>query len=417
MQIQGLLGIVFFLSLCWIVSENRSQVKFKNILLGLSMQIGIALVLTEIPYIQHIFFKLGHLIALIKEATLEGTMFVFGYIGGGDLPYVVKEGGNTFSLAFQALPMIFVVSSLSMLLFYWKILPMVVKMFSWGLQKTLGIGGALGVCGAAKVFLGQTEAPLLIRPYLTQLSRSELFTVMTLGMATTSGTIMALYAALLDATLPHVLSHILTASIISVPAAITLSRIMVPQEGPVTSGELVMPFEFTSSMDAISKGASDGIKMFINIVAVLIVFVAFVALLNKIMGLMLPPVFGDPLTLQRILGALIAPLAWLMGIPWAEAKIAGSLLGTKTILNEIYAFSELAQLPLTALSAHTRLIMIYALCGFANFSSIGIQIGALGTLAPERRRDVISLGFKAVFAGTLSTMLSGTIIGLLDYLH
>lgn len=416
MQLQGLLGILLFLVLCWTISENRSGIKIKDIFFGLCLQIGLALLLTEVPSIQHLFFKLGNLIAIIKEATLQGTTFVFGYVGGGELPFVVKEGGNTFSLAFQALPMIFVVSALSMLLFYWRILPTIVRFFSWGLQKTLGIGGALGVCGAAKVFLGQTEAPLLIRPYLGQLSRSELFTVMTLGMATTSGTIMALYAALLDTTLPHVLSHILTASIISVPAAITISRMVVPQDGSLTSGNLVMPFEFTSSMDAISKGASDGIKMFVSIVAVLIVFVALVALINTLMGSFLPPVFGEALTLQRILGTLIAPLAWLMGIPWAEAKIAGSLLGTKTILNEIYAFSELANLPSQTLSDHTRLIMVYALCGFANFSSIGIQIGSLGTLAPERRADVISLGFKAVFAGTLATMLSGTIIGLLDYL-
>ncbi len=417
MYIQGLFGILFFVCLCWAISENRKKVSPKAILIGLFTQVVLAVALTEISFIRDFFLTLGRGVAVLKEATLQGTSFVFGYIGGGEAPFLIKEGGNTFSMAFQALPLIFVVSALSMLLFYWRILPMVVRGLSWFLQKIMGIGGALGVCGAAKVFLGQTEAPLLIRPYLNDLSRSELFTVMTLGMATTSGTIMALYAAILEPSVPNVLSHILTASIISVPAAITLSRIIIPQVGDVTSGNLVMPYEFTSAMDAISRGASDGIRLFINIVAVLIVFVALVALLNKGLSHFVPDIYGEPLTLQRILGTIMAPFTWLMGIPWEDAKIAGSLLGTKTILNEIYAFSELSKMPQDTLSPHSRLIMVYALCGFANFSSIGIQIGGLGMMAPERRKDIISLGFKAVFAGTLSTMLSGTIIGLLSYIH
>lgn len=416
-EFQGLLGILFFLGVCWLVSENRKKVSPKIIIMGLLTQVFLAVIMTELTMVRSFFMKLGQLVAALKDATLQGTSFVFGYIGGGEIPFLMKEGGNTFSLTFQALPMVFVVSAISMLLFYWRILPLIVKCFSWILQRVMGIGGALGVCGAAKIFLGQTEAPLLIRPYLNELSRSELFTVMTLGMATTSGTVMALYAALLDSAVPNVLAHILTASIISVPAAITLSRIMVPQVGDVTSGNLIMPYEFTSSMDAISKGASDGIRLFINIVAVLIVFVALVALLNKMMASVLPYVYGEPLTLQRVLGTIMAPFTWLMGIPWEEAKIAGSLLGTKTILNEIYAFTELSRMTPDLLSPHSRLIMVYALCGFANFSSIGIQIGGLGTMAPERRKDIISLGFKAVFAGTLSTMMSGTIVGLLSYCH
>lgn len=417
MYIQGIFGILSFIIFCWILSENRKSVNIKGIVIGLLTQVALALILTEVGFIRNFFLTLGSGVGILKDATLQGTSFVFGYIGGGDLPFVLKEGGNSFSIAFQALPLIFVVSALSMLLFYWRILPTIVRGLSWFLQQIMGIGGALGVCGAAKVFLGQTEAPLLIRPYLNELSRSELFTVMTLGMATTSGTIMALYAALLESSVPNVLSHILTASIISVPAAITLSRIIIPQMGEVTSGNLVMPYEFTSTMDAISRGASDGIRLFINIVAVLIVFVALVALLNKILLHAVPNIYGEPLTLQRVLGALMAPFTWLMGIPWEEAKIAGSLLGTKTILNEIYAFTELAKMPDNTLSPHSRLIMVYALCGFANFSSIGIQIGGLGMMAPERRKDIISLGFKSVFAGTLSTMLSGTIVGLLSYIH
>lgn len=417
MYFQGFIGIFVFLSVCWIVSENKKSVDIKAIFVGLITLVILAVTMTEVGFVRDFFLLIGHAVNALKDATLQGTSFVFGYVGSTTVPFVTNEGGNTFSLAFQALPMVFVVSALSMLLFYWRILPAIVRLFSWVLQRILGIGGALGVCGAAKVFLGQTDAPLLIRPYFTELSRSELFTVMVLGMATTSGTIMALYAALLENVVPNVVSHLLTASIISIPAAITLSRIVVPQVGAVTSGQMVMPYEFSSAMDAIAKGASDGIKIFINVVAILIVFVALVAILNKVMAVALPNVYGEALTLQRVMGTLLAPFTWLMGIPWEETKLAGSLLGTKTILNEVYAFSELSQTPNGALSAHSRLIMVYALCGFANFSSIGIQIGGLGTMAPDRRQDIISLGFKAVLVGTLSTMLTGTVVGLLDHIH
>ena len=414
--IQGVLGIFVLIAGCWFFSQDRKSVCFKQIIIGLSVQIALAVLLTEVPFIQSIFFKMGDAIMELKEATLRGTSFVFGYIGSSDLPFHAKEDANTFSLTFQALPMVFVVSALSMLFFYWGILPALVKCFSWLLKRSMNVGGALGVCSAAKVFLGQTEAPLLIRPYLKNLSKSEIFTVMTLGMATTSGTIMALYAAILDGVIPNVLAHILTASIISIPAALTISRILIPQTDTHTDGNLVMPYKFRNSMDALAQGTSDAIKLFINIVAMLIVFVALVALLNRVLGA-LPDIGGEPITMERILGIIVSPLTWLMGVHWDEAKIAGSLLGTKTVLNEIYAFQQLAEQPAQALSSHTRVIMIYALCGFANLSSLGIQIGGLGVLVPERREDIIELGFKAVLAGSLSTMLSGTIMGLLAYLH
>ncbi|MBT5540026.1 MAG: nucleoside:proton symporter, partial [Alphaproteobacteria bacterium] len=405
--LQACLGITTIFTFCWLISEKRKQVDIKAALIGLAVQVLVAVIISEVGFIRAAFFWLGDLVLVLKEATLQGTSFVFGYIGGGEHPFNLREdGANTFSLTFQALPMVFVVSALSMLLFYWGILPAVVRGLSWALRRTLNIGGALGVCAAAKVFLGQMEAPLLIRPYMKSLSRSELFTVMTLGMATTSGTVMALYATILETVIPNVLAHIITASIISIPAAITISRILVPQVGEPTSGKLVMPYEFNNSMDALSKGTVDGIRLFINIVAMLIVFVALVALVNKVLGC-LPQVYGEDINLQRILGTVLAPITWLMGIPWEEAKVAASLLGTKTILNEIYAFVELSRLPEGAITSHTRLIMLYALCGFANLSSLGIQIGGLGVIAPERRNDVISLGFKAILAGSLSTILSG----------
>jgi CNT family concentrative nucleoside transporter len=346
----------------------------------------------------------------LKEATMEGTKFVFGFIGGAEAPF--EATGNTFIFAFQALPMIIVVSALSMLLFHWKVLPVIVKGLSWLMRKSMGIGGGLGVCSAAQVFLGQTEAPLLVRPYLKDMSRSEIFSIMCMGFATTSATIMGLYALVLEQTIPNSMVHILTASIISVPAALTLSRIVVPNTGTHTSGKLHSPYDLSGSMDAISKGTSDGTRLFINVLAMLIVFVAIVTLVNMILS-QLPYIQNEPITLQRILGFIMAPVTWLMGIPWEDAITAGGLLGIKTILNEFYAFTELAKITDKEMTVHSRVIMTYALCGFANISSIGIMIGGFGSIVPEKRSEIISLSFKALIVGTLSSCLSGTIVGIL----
>ena len=412
---QALFGVGVFLVFSFLLSENRRRIDYKFVALGLSLQVFLAFLITKIPVVQNGFLWVSDGINKLKCATCEGTKFVFGYLGGGDIPFMVKEGATPFIFAFQPLPMVMVVSALSMLLFHWRVLPFLVKIFSWGLRKTLNIGGALGVCAAAKVFLGQTEAPLLIRPYLGKFTRSELFTVMTAGMATTSASIMILYGQILENTIPHPISHILTASIISIPAAITISRIMIPQTGEDTSGEMVLPYHFSGAMDAVSQGASDGMKLFLNIIAMLIVALALVALVNYMLGVF-PELNHQPLTLQRLLGFIMGPVTWLMGIPWEEAKTAGNLLGTKTILNEVVAFIDLSQLKST-LSPHTNLIMTYALCGFANLSSIGIQIGGLGTMVPERRSEIISLGFRALIAGTIASCLSGSVMGLLYWME
>jgi CNT family concentrative nucleoside transporter len=409
---QGLFGLTTFLVIGWLLSENRKKISYISALTGLGVQILCALITTRIEWIRTGFLKVSEGINVLKAATMSGTNFVFGYLGGGGLPFELKENGNPFVFAFQPLPMIMVVSALSMLLFHWRVLPVIVKGLSWGFRKTLDIGGALGVCAAAKVFLGQTDAPLLIRPYLNKLSRSELFTVMTAGMATTSASIMILYATILETTISDPLSHILIASIISIPGAIVISRLIVPQEGIATDGDMIIPYHFSGSMEAISQGASDGMKLFLNIIAMLVVMLALVSLLNEILKL-LPFIKGQPLSLQRIFGTIMAPITWLMGISWEESFAAGKLLGTKTVLNEVMAFIDLTQLPKGELSPRSNLIMMYALCGFANFSSIGIQIGGLGTMAPERRNEIISLGFKALISGTIASCMSGTIIGLL----
>jgi len=346
---------------------------------------------------------------------------VFGYLGGGALPFDLKAPGADFILAFQALPVVLVMSVLTTLLFYWRILPPVVRGMAWLLERTLGVGGAVGLSTAANIFLGMVEAPLFIRPYLAQLTRSELFLVMTGGMAGIAGTVLVLYATLLAPLIPDAAAHFVIASVLGAPAAILVSLIMVPEtDDKRTGGALADPrvagdpdMHASSTMDAIVKGTTAGLELLLNIVAMLIVLVALVALANAILGL-LPQVGGASISLQRMLGIIMAPVCWLMGLPWPQAITAGSLMGTKTVLNELIAYVDLSKLGADALDPRSRLIMLYAMCGFANFGSLGIMIGGLGTMAPERRDEINSLGLKSIVSGTLTTCVMGAIVGVLS---
>jgi CNT family concentrative nucleoside transporter len=384
------------------------------VLIGFAMQFLLALLLIKLPITQSIFTGLNQLVLVLDQATTTGTSFVFGYLGGGDTPFVVSEPANTFIFAFKALPLIIVVSAISALLFYWRVLPWIVKQLARLLSRSMGIGGALGLGAAANIFVGMIEAPLFIRPYLAKLSRAELFALMTTGMATIAGTMMVLYASILSGIREDALGQILSASVISIPAALVIALILVPQEkkSVVPEAEVEIRSEASSSMDAITRGTLDGVKLLINVVAMLIVFVALVALVNIVLTL-LPNVNGEPVTLQRILGVVFAPLVWLMGIPADEIFTAGSLMGIKTILNEFLAYLQLVALPENSLSARSEMIMIYALCGFANFGSLGIMLGGMGTLVPERRSEIAGLGLKSILAGTLATMMTGTFVGIL----
>jgi len=394
------------------MSENRKQVRLKLVIIGLTIQVALGAILLNLSIFRDIFLLLNRLVLSLEEATTAGTSFVFGYLGGGGFPFIETYPGSSFILAFRGLPIVLLMSALSALLFYWKILPIVVKAFSWALQKTMGIGGAEGLGVSANIFMGMVESPLLIRPYLKDMTRSEIFTLMTCGMATIAGTVMVLYASMLSKSIPDIMGHILTASIISVPAAITISKIMVPETGESTSGKLTSPKEAISSMDAVTKGTLQGVQLLLNIIAMLIVLVALVYLVNLILGL-LPSIGGQPITLQKLLGYIMAPVVWLMGIPWKEAFTAGSLMGTKTILNELIAYIDMSNLADGALSPKSMLIMTYAMCGFANPGSLGIMIGGMGTMAPERRNEIISLGFRSIVAGTLSTCMTGAVVGIL----
>jgi CNT family concentrative nucleoside transporter len=409
LNLQAVIGLAVLIGIAFLLSDNKRKVDFRWVVAGLALQFATAALLLNVPFFREIFLFLNRIVLALEEATRAGTAFVFGYVGGGSLPFTEKAPGSGFILAFQALPLVLVVGALASLFFYWRILPFVVRFLSLLLQKTLNIGGALSLGTATTMFLGMVEAPLLIKPYLKEMTRSELFSLMTVGMASIAGTVMVLYSTLLKGIIPDPIGHILIASLIHIPAALTVARIMIPETGEQTAGILAPERTSQSSMDAVTKGTLDALTLLINIIAMLIVAVALVHLVN--LGLGLLPFIGDtPITLQLLLGYVMAPIVWLFGIPWAEAQTAGSLMGTKTILNELLAFIDLSQLPPDALSPRSRLIMTYALCSFANFGSLGIMIGGLGSMAPERRTEVVSLGIRSLIAGTLATCMTGAVV-------
>ena len=419
LQLQSAFGVVALLALAWAFGENRRAVSLRQIAIGLTVTVATAVVLIKLPAVAHLFGAINDAVGAIAGASRAGTSFVFGYLGGGALPFDLKSPGAEFILAFQALPIVLVMSVVTTLLFYWRILPPVVRGMAFALERTLGIGGAVGLSTAANIFLGMVEAPLFIRPYLPQLTRSELFLVMTGGMAGIAGTVLVLYATLLAPLIPDAAGHFVIASVLGAPAAILVSLIMVPETADMKTGGTAgdprlaqnPDLHAASTMDAIVRGTTSGLELLLNIVAMLIVLVALVHLGNSVLGLL--PEFGGPITLQRLLGYAMAPVCWLMGLPWPQAVSAGSLMGTKTVLNELIAYVDFSKLPVTTLDPRSRLIMLYAMCGFANFGSLGIMVGGLGTMAPERRAEINSLGLKSIVSGTLTTCLMGAIVGVL----
>src|ERR1700689_5006551 len=414
LHLQSVLGVVAIIAFAFAISENRRAVPWRPVIVGLAVTFVLALVMLKLPQVKIAFEWINDAVDAIASATRAGTSFVFGYVGGGPLPFELKTPGAEFILGFQALPVVLVMSVLSSLLFYWRIMPPIVRGFSRVLEKTLDVGGAVGLSTAANIFVGQVEAPLFIRPYLAKLSRAEMFVVMTGGMAGIAGTVFVLYATILANAIPDAAGHIVVCSVLGAPAAILISFIMVPDPGERHTGGGLGEVEqvASSTMDAIVKGTGAGLELLLNIVAMLIVFIALVYLANAVLGL-LPDVLGAPLTLQRTLGWVMAPVCWLMGIPWSQAVTAGGLMGIKTVLNELVAYLQLAALPDGALDRRSRLIMLYAMCGFANFGSLGIMIAGLSTMCPEKRDEVVSLGLKSIVSGTLTTCLLAAIVGVL----
>ena len=409
--LHGVFGLLALLAIAWALSENRRAVPWRIVLPGVLLTLVLAALLLKAPPLQQFFLALNEGLLALERATQAGTSLMFGYLGGAPLPFETKPGASTFILGLRALPLVLVVSALSALLFYWRVLPWLVRLLSAMLEKTLGIGGAVGLSTAANIFVGMVEAPLVVRPYLARLSRGELFMVMTCGMAGVAGTVMVLYASILGPVIPDAIGHILAASIISAPAAIVVAALMIPPQGEPVSGRIDIATGARGAMDAITRGTAEGLQLLLNIVALLIVLVALVTLVNAALGA-LPEFAGKPLSLERMLGAVMAPLTWLAGVPWAEAQTAGALMGTKTVLNEFLAYLQMAQLPADALSPRSRIIMTYALCGFANFGSLGIMLGGLTAMVPERRDEIVALGLRSIVSGTLATLVTAAIVGI-----
>lgn len=413
LNLQSLFGLLVIIGLCWAVSENRKAFPWRLTLGAVAVQAILILATFAIPGSQVVLDAINNSVKGLEQATAKGTQFVFGYLAGGDQPYPVENQGALFTFAFNVLPLVIVISALSALLWHWRILKWVTLGFGFIFQRTMGLGGASALAVAANIFLGMVETPLVIRAYLDKLSRSEIFLMMVVGLGTVAGSTMVAYATILSSVLPNAAGHVLIASIVSAPAAVLLARIMIPEK-PGQGGETAdysSALKYESSIDAIVKGTSDGLMVVLNISAVLITFVAFVALVNVIIGNFW--IGGEALSVERILGVLFAPVAWLTGVEWSEASKAGWLLGVKLTLTEFVAFIELGKVPAGEMSERTRMLMTYALCGFANIGSVGITVTGLSVLLPERRQEVLGLVWKALLGGFLATLMTACVVGAL----
>ncbi len=411
MIVQSLIGIFGLILISLPFSESIQKIKVKFIIFALLIQISLAFLLLEIPFISSFFDVMSMAVESLRLSAIEGSSFVFGYLGGGDAPFEISNNQNLPIFAFTFLPMLIFLSALSALLWHWKILPLLIKLLAKLFERPLDAKGPIGLAATANIFLGQLEAPLLIKPYLNKMNQRDLLIIMTVGMSTIAGSVMVLYITWLDNKFSGVIGHFLTASILSVPAAIMFSNILIPSaqtELKTVKEDLKM---YESSMDAISVGTKDGLNMFLSVIASLIVFLSLVALADFLLAIF-PNVYGEPISLQRIAALIFAPIAWLMGIPYAEIIPAGNLLGTKTIFNELIAFNDLRELNTSILSERSQLIMLYGICGFANISSVGILLGGLSAICPDIRGTLLKIAFRALFAATLASCLTGTVVSL-----
>ena len=418
-QLRGIIGLAVLMGIAWGLSEDRAlRPGWRWVLGALALQGVLAALIIRVPSVWAAVSLANTAVTAVEQATLKGSAYMFGYLGGAELPFALKEGAQPpLIIAFQILPLVIVFSALAALLWHWGVLRWLVGALSFLLRRTLGVSGVVGLSGGASVFLGPVEAPLVTRAYFAQVSRGELFQIMALSMATISGAILILYATTLRDTVPDAVGHMIAASLISLPAALLIARLMVPPaaadtDTEVTGGEPGLRYE--SSIDAIVKGTMDGMQLFLSVIAVIIVVFALVALVDGMLAA-LPLIEGEALSLKRLLGWLLAPLMWLLGIPWGEAQAAGGLMGTKAVLNEYVAYLELAALPAETFSPRSLLIVTYALCGVANLASVGLLVSTIGTLCPERRAEVAGLGMKSWIAGNLATAMTGAWAGLVTY--
>lgn len=404
----GLLGLLL---VAWLASEDRSRFPWRWAAGALLLQVALAGILLRVPAVAGVLSTAGSAVGALARASEAGSSYMFGYLGGAPLPFETIDGASTLIIAFQILPIVIVTAALSALLWHWRILSTAIRLLSWALQRTLGIGGAVGLGTAANVFLGVVESPLVLRAYVERMARAELFMVMTAGLATVSGVVLVLYASLIEPVVAGATGHILTASLISLPAALLFARIIVPGGSATGADDFDRTITYAGSMDALTRGTEDGLKVFLSVIATLIVVLSLVHLTNECLSF-LPVVEGSPITLARLFGWAFAPLVFLFGVPWGEALTAGQLMGTKAILNEFIAYQDLAALAPGTLSPRSALIMTYAMCGFANLASIGLQIATFSTLAPARRSEIAALGGRAWLAGNLATGATGAVAAI-----
>lgn len=415
-NLQGLIGIAVIVVLAWALSENRAaRPSWQWITGALAIQLAVALIVTRVPFVWTLVGYANEAVTVIERATLVGSSYMFGYTGGAPIPFLLKPGAEPpVIVAFQILPLIIVFSAISALLWHWGILRLIVRGLSWVLQRTLGVSGVVGLAGGATVFLGVVESPLVLRAWFGRMSRSELFMIMVLIMSTISGAILILYATTLSKTVPNAVGHMIVASLISLPAAVLVARLMVPGGETKDNETAQADLRYESSMDAVIRGTMEGVTLVLAVIGIIITVFALVNIADQILAT-LPYVDGAAITLRRIFGWLLSPAMWAIGIPWDQAISAGSLMGTKAVLNEYVAYLDLAAMPPGTLDDRSLLIVTYALCGVANLASVGLIISTIATLAPERRSDVAGLGMKSWLAGNMVSLMTGAIIGLVTW--
>jgi concentrative nucleoside transporter, CNT family len=408
---RSLIAVVLIILISWLLSENKARFPFFLTVGALALQAGLVLALFAIPNSQSVLSAITAGVGGLAAASDRGAQFVFGHLAGGDSPFVTTPGGAPlpFIFGFRVLPLIIVISALSALLWHWRILEWVTRLFGFLFEKTMGLGGASAVAVAANIFMGMVESPIVIRAYLDRLSRSELFLMMVVGLATVAGSTMVAYAVILAPVLPDAAGHVLVASIISAPAGILLARIMIPEAKDAPAYDYDVTLRYEGSMDAITRGVQDGVMVAVNVAAFIIVFVAFVWIMNNILALA-PPINGEPVTLQLLFGYVLSPVAYMIGVPWNEAQAAGQLLGVKLFLTEFIAFIDLGAIPVDEMSERTRMILTYALCGFANVASVGIMTGGMTALMPQRRSEILSLAWRALLPGFMATLMTAAIV-------
>jgi len=402
---QPLLGICVFLGITFLLSKNRREVSFLRVAIGIFAQVFIAILLLRVSIISNALMGLNKAVSALQGATNRAAQYMFGYVAGGPTPFDTTSPENSFIIAFQVLPLILVVTVLSAMLFHFGILSFLVEAIGKLLRRLFGLSGALGLGAAATIFFGTIEAPLVIKPYLNRLSRGELLALIVCSMSTIAGSVLILYASVLEQTLPGSLQHLLTASLISVPAALTLAHIFLP----TTASELDVSGIVRSKktwIEVFLDAVNDAVKMIISIAAIIVVLFAFIYLVDDFLSVLHPD-----LSIGSLFSFILRPVMWLVGFDWDKAVLAGELMGTKIVLNEFVSYLALAEV--TSFSAKETIVIAYSLCGFANIASCGIIIAGLVSILPERRKEVVEVTFTALFLGNVATLMTGCVVSLI----